>query len=109
MLIPACFDGCQFHVQLGDIRSYFFVTQVFKDEFVWLYDRQLIIVNVHNFFGVFNYGRSIARKEMFSLAYTDHQWASLSCSDQGFGMILVDQYDHVGADNSFQSNTQGLL
>ena len=46
---------------------------------------------------------------MFTLTDADHKRASFSCSDQCVRMILVYQYDHIGAHNSFQSNAQCFL
>ena len=46
---------------------------------------------------------------MLALADADDQRAAFTRGDDGIGMILVQQYDDVGAYHSFEGDTEGLF
>src|SRR5215204_500290 len=53
MVITTFFNSCQFEVKFLDKWGYFFVTKVLQYQFIRLDNRQLIVIYVNNFFGIF--------------------------------------------------------
>src|SRR6516164_9094272 len=106
MIITSLFDRRQFEVELLYEWSNFLVAEILQFQFIGLDDGQLIVVYIDYFLCIFNDWRCIRSQEMFSLANANHQWAALSCGDDGVWMITIEQNDDISAHNSFQCDPQ---
>src|SRR5438067_13777547 len=94
MVKTAFLNGCQFHIQLGDIRGLSFITQILQDQLIWFNNSYFVIIYIHNFFSVFNDRRSIRGKKVFTFTNTNYKWASFPRCNQCIWIILVNKYNY---------------
>src|SRR5580700_7704569 len=109
MVETAFFDGGKLEVQLLDEGGDLFIAEVFENKFVSFEDRQFVVVDIDDFFGVFDDGRGVAGQEMFALSDTDYQRGTLTRGDDGIGVVAVEEDDDVGADHPSKGDTDGFF
>src|ERR1044072_2972058 len=102
-------NGCKLDIQFLDIGSLPFVGNIFQDQFVCLYDRDLVVVHIYHFFCVLYNGRCVRGQEVFALAYAYYQRTAFTGGYQRVWIIFIYDHDHVSAYHPFEGDTQGFF
>ena len=97
------------HVDFLDFRRLEFVFQVHHFQGLARFQHgDVSVLQVNHLVGIFHDGRSVRRKEKFSVTYADDQRAAFACGNNAVGMSLVDDGNGVCADYAVKGDLHGF-